>query len=93
MIEAITIPLPARLDHEGTRFLQAALREQRGRAIRLDAGKTILLGALALQLLLAAAREWRAAGHSFVVTPRSPAFTDDLMRLGASIHDLNEETP
>lgn len=91
MTGASTLSLPPRLDHQGTRILQEALRGFRGKALRLDAGKTTFLGALGLQVLLAAAQQWRSEGHHFAITPCSPAFADDLLRLGAELSDLNED--
>lgn len=93
MTGANILSLPPRLDHEGTRIVQEALRGLRGKALRVDAGKTTFLGALGLQVLLAAAQQWRNEGQGFAVTPCSPAFADDLLRLGAELSDLNEDQP
>lgn len=85
--------MPARLDHEGARKLYAGLTTLRGENVRLNARDTTFLGALGLQILVAAARQWRVDGRQFCVSPHSPAFADDLVRLGADLHDLNEDQP
>lgn len=93
MTGANILTLPQRLDHEGARALHAALGARRGTDVRMDAAKTVFLGALGLQLLLSAARQWREGGQHFSVSPCSPAFTDDLLRLGAYLSDLNGDQP
>ena len=85
------VELPARLDHQAARNLYAALRAAPAGDIRLDAGKVTFVGGLALQILLAAAAKWRSSGHHFACEPRSPAFADDIIRLGADPAELHED--
>nr|CAA56328.1 orfX [Cereibacter sphaeroides] len=55
------------------------------------AGQVSFVGGLALQLLLAAAAKWRAEGHQFTCQPMSPAFTDDVTRLGVDPKEFQED--
>lgn len=85
------IELPARLDHQGARLLHAALSGAPKGDTRLDAGKVTFVGGLALQLLLAAAATWRSAGHRFTCEPTSPAFSDDITRMGVDPNEFHED--
>ena len=66
--------LAERLNTMAAASLHKALLARRGQDLALDAGSVTDMGALCLQLLLAAARDCRAAGRSFCITARSPAF-------------------
>lgn len=72
------IALDERLDTMAAAPLRAALLARRGVGLGLDAGAVRHLGTLCLQVLLAAARDWRAAGLPFNVEPRSAAFCEAL---------------
>ena len=60
------------------RTLARDLLARAGCDLTLDAGRVGHLGALALQLLIAAARRWRADGVRLAIEPRSPSFDDAL---------------
>lgn len=83
--------LPARLDHEGARQLYTFLTSARGTEVSLDGSKVTFVGALALQILLAAATRWKADGLRFYCDQISPAFADDFARLGADPSELHED--
>lgn len=85
------LPLPARLDLTEARPLALALQERVGGPLRLDASEVEHLGALCLQLLIAASQRWRADDHEFEITPRSDAFTEALISFGLSQPALEME--
>lgn len=74
---AATVRLAGTLDLQATGRLAAELAQRRGTLV-LDAAAVDHLGALAAQLLLAAARTPRR----ITVANPSPAFADGLRRLG-----------
>jgi chemotaxis protein CheX len=80
--------LPARLDLSAAAPLRDALVGRRGGDLELDAGAVAHLGGLCVQLLLAAAVSWRAAGHSLTLASRSQAFDEALSLFGLSADDL-----
>ena len=75
-----TLKLPERLDFNAARDLHARLIELRGTPVSVDGKSVIFGGALAAQVLLAAAQEWSAAGDAMILTI-SPNLRDDLQRL------------
>ncbi|WP_415183598.1 STAS domain-containing protein [Phaeovulum sp.] len=83
--------LEPRLDLSTVGALAASLLAHAGADLLLDAGKVTHLGGLGLQVLLAAADEWRNAGHRFVISPRSTAFDEALILFGVDIDALQTE--
>lgn len=81
---ATTVPLQLapRLDLPAASPLSEAIRARKGQALDLDAGNVAHLGGLCLQVLLAAAASWRAAGHRMRISPRSQAFEDAVAMFG-----------
>lgn len=77
-----TLVLAERLDLPAVRPLACDLLARAGCDLTLDAGRVGHLGALALQLLIAAARRWRADGVRLAIEPRSPSFDDALRVFG-----------
>lgn len=75
---AAILVLGERLDLTAAAPLAAAIRTHRDRPIRLDAGAVSHLGGLCLQVLLAAAADWRARGLGWSVAPRSRTFDQAL---------------
>lgn len=75
--------LPPILDLAAARPLQAQLLAARGAALDLDASSVERVGAVCLQVLLAAHAQWKRDGHGFAVTSASPAF-EDAMRLASA---------
>lgn len=78
--EPATLALPDRLDFNAARDLHARLAELRGTPVSIDGKAVVFGGALAAQVLLAAAQEWSAAGDALLLTA-SAALRDDLQRL------------
>jgi chemotaxis protein CheX len=87
----IRVVLPANLDLLAASPLRDELAGHAGKDIVLDAGGVERLGALCLQVLLAASTKWRSEGFSIGVINPSAAFSDHLRVLGASEH-LNIQT-
>lgn len=74
--------LDARLDLSAAGTLHATLLARSGAPLRIDAGAVTHLGALCLQILLAAARDWRRRGIVLVVDPISPQLESMLSAYG-----------
>ncbi|CAN1572586.1 SpoIIAA Anti-anti-sigma regulatory factor (antagonist of anti-sigma factor) [Caulobacteraceae bacterium] len=79
----LIIALPAQLDGTTAGPLRGALLAARGRPVRLDGAAVTRFGALGLQVLLSAARTWRADGQPFDLVEPSPALNQGLRQLGA----------
>ncbi len=77
-----SLTLASRLDLPAAAPLHAAILARRGAELRLDAGAVSHLGTLCLQVLIAAAAEWRDGGHSLTVAPVSDAFAATLATFG-----------
>jgi len=75
--------LSACLDSQAAQDLAAVLAQHRGHSLTLDAGQVSFLGALALQLLIAASRQWLEDAKSFQIVNPSAAFMDGVELLGA----------
>ncbi|AXQ93743.1 STAS domain-containing protein [Cereibacter azotoformans] len=82
--------LPERLNHQGARHLYAALLGMPPGDTTLNAGGVTFVGGLALQVLLSAAAQWRSRGFRFDCLTMSPAFTDDIARMGVDPKELRE---
>ncbi len=82
------VSLSPRIDLSAVKDLHAAVLARRGGDLVLDAGHVTHLGALGVQLLLAATQSWRRDGHALTITPRSPAFDDALRLFGIALGDL-----
>jgi chemotaxis protein CheX len=76
------IQLDARLDLRAATVLAGTIRDHDGSPLGIDAGQVQHLGALCLQILLAAAASWRARGLPLSITPRSQAFDAALRQFG-----------
>ncbi len=76
------LALASRLDLPAAAPLHAAILARRGAALELDAGAVGHLGTLCLQVLIAAAAEWRDCGQSLTVAPVSDAFAAALATYG-----------
>ena len=78
--EPATVTMPERMDFNAARDLHARLVDLRGGPVSVDGKAVVFGGALAAQILLAAALEWSAAGDALLLTV-SPTLRDDLQRL------------
>lgn len=79
------LALPDRLDRDAARDLHAVLLQRRGADLTLDGSAVRTAGALATQVLVAAARDWVADGYALTLLASDP-MQEDLTRLGV----LNE---
>jgi chemotaxis protein CheX len=75
------IALPERLDRDAARDLHAELLQHRGTDLTLDGSIVRAAGGLAVQVLVAAAREWAADGRLLTLLVSAP-MREDLTRLG-----------
>ncbi|MEI4485934.1 STAS domain-containing protein [Frigidibacter sp. MR17.14] len=75
-------PLPPRLDFNAVQPLAAALRDRSSADLALDVSGVTHLGALCLQVLLAAAQSWRTQGRRLTLTGDSPALDEALELFG-----------
>ncbi len=90
-VAGTTVDLPERLDFAACEGLAAMLLAARGAPLRLRAGRTAFLGALAAELLLRARRDWQAAGTAFDLADPSADFLKGLALLGIPPHALLQE--
>lgn len=81
MTESIT--LSACLDSQAAQELAAVLDQHRRHSVTLCAEQVTFLGALSLQLLISACRQWLADGKEFQIVNPSAAFTEGVELLGA----------
>lgn len=84
--------LAKRLDLTEAAMLQLVLLEQKGKAVTLNADKVLHLGGLCLQVLLAAAADWRQRGLRLHIEPRSAAFDSALCTFAVPLSALQSET-
>lgn len=83
--------LPARLDLGSVSALAADLQNSCGADLTVDAGKVEHMGALSVQLLLAAQQRWAADGHCLTISPRSAAFEESLSVFGLADRFVEED--
>lgn len=83
-MSAVQIALPETLDLRAVQPLRDQLMAARGTAAELDGSAVRRLGALGLQVLLAAERQWRADGHPLRLTDPSPDLVAGLKLLGVA---------
>jgi chemotaxis protein CheX len=77
-----TIELPEALDLPAAASLAASFLKLVGEDLEIDARKVQRLGASCLQVLLSAARTWRAENTTLTLAHGSERFIDDLRLLG-----------
>jgi chemotaxis protein CheX len=77
-----TIALPETLDSSSADTLKAELLANRGSPLVVDAGQVRRTGMQAVQILLSAARTWRAEGQSYAVANASDEFLETLALVG-----------
>ncbi|KZY47908.1 hypothetical protein A3731_07420 [Roseovarius sp. HI0049] len=76
--------LPARIDSAAACAVAEGIQARCGRSLTLDARQVEFAGALGLQVLIAARRQWREAGHAFRVTGADEALFDICRTLGVA---------
>lgn len=85
------ILLPIRMDLTESLPLTVSIKDAVGQPLRLDASAVEHLGALCLQVLIAAARQWQDDGIPFEISPMSEAFSDALGDFGLPSSVLTQE--
>jgi chemotaxis protein CheX len=83
-----TLVLAENLDLSAAGPLHGDLSRLRGHAVTVDAANVERLGALCLQVLLAAARAWAADGQPFTVAASSASFDATVALFGAPPFDI-----
>ncbi len=78
-----TIVLPQTLDLTAVGALRDDVRARRGKPIEFDASQVQRVGGLCLQVLIAAKRDWAAAGVEARFGARSAEFDEAVRLLGA----------
>lgn len=86
------LSLAARLDLPAAKPLSEAIRAEAGKDLELDASAVTHLGGLCLQVLIATATAWRAAGKALTIAAPSEDFTAALSVFGLSEQALVSET-
>ncbi|HXT07806.1 MAG TPA: STAS domain-containing protein [Roseiarcus sp.] len=76
------IELPENLDMPAAVQLAEAFAKSLGEPLAVDASRVMRLGASCLQVLLAAARTWKAEGDALSLHNPSARFLEDLTLLG-----------
>lgn len=80
MTERLT--LPGRLDSSGAPALVDMLMARRGGPLILDASRVEVMGARAMEVLIAAGRQWQADGHALTIDSASDRYTAACTTLG-----------
>ncbi|WP_299731701.1 STAS domain-containing protein [uncultured Tateyamaria sp.] len=88
------IQLPARLDAtELSAFAPRLTEACTGGTVQIDAGEVTHMGALGVQLILAAARDQRSLGGTLEICAISERATSQLAMMGLSPQQLSEGAP
>lgn len=74
--------LPNRLDSSAAPSLVQSLLALRNQPLTIDAARVEVVGALAVEVLLAAHRQWKDDGHILCLSQPSPQFRAALETLG-----------
>ncbi|MGP9806148.1 STAS domain-containing protein [Paracoccus sp. NSM] len=74
--------LPDRLDSSAAPALVSALGQRVGQPLQIDAAGVEVIGALALEVIIAAGLQWQADGQPLAITQRSPRFEAACNALG-----------
>lgn len=76
------VRLIERPDWREASALADELRSRRGAAVTIDASQPISVSALVIEVLVAAAKQWRLDGHPFRIVDRSAPFDETCRTLG-----------
>ncbi len=83
-----TIALGKNVGTAAAPALAAEFAALRGTDVSVNASKTNHIGALGLQVIVAACRQWKHDGHGFSLSAFSDAFRHDARTLGIALTDL-----
>ncbi len=84
MSNSASLGLPPHLDIAAAGPLRDRLLALRGRDLELDGSAVVRMGALCLQVLLAASRSWRKDGFRFRIVDPSHGLCEALRQMGAA---------
>ena len=87
------LPLPETFDRKAVALFAQTLIDHRGKDAVLDAASVTRIGGPAVELLVAARKQWLADGRSRRVRDPSAAFLATLDDVGASLDLLQAEAP
>ncbi|MFC0202386.1 STAS domain-containing protein [Paracoccus rhizosphaerae] len=87
------LPLPETFDRKAVALFAQTLIDHRGKDAVLDAASVSRIGVPAVELLVAARKQWLADGRSLQVRNPSAAFLATLDDFGASLDLLQAEAP
>lgn len=90
-VAAGLVELPGVLDLKAAAPLAAEILTLRGRSVDIDAAHVERVGGQCLQVLLSAAKTWKAAKTSFAVINPSSDFAECLARLGVSAAEFHRQ--
>ena len=82
------ISLQPHLDSAAAQPLAAELMERKGQVVNVDASAVSFAGTLALQVLVAAYRQWQDDGVGFSIAPVSQKFTAACSSLGVALDEM-----
>lgn len=85
---SVALKLPERLDSAAAGPLADELKSAQGQPIHLDAGDVSSGGALGLQVLVAACRQWRHDTQPFRLDPISDSLVEACQLLGIALEDI-----
>ncbi len=74
--------LPGRLDSSGAPALLDMLMARRGGPLTLDASAVEVMGARAMEVLVAAGHQWQADGHALVIDGASDRYAAACATMG-----------
>lgn len=83
-VEDTKLVLPESCDSSSAAAIKDLLVGRRGAPLVVDAGQVSRVGVQTLQVLIAAARTWRADGQSYAVANPSSALLDTIALVGLS---------
>ena len=88
-----TLTLQERLDFGAVTPLKTAILDQAGQDLEIDASHVAHMGTLCLQVLIAAANDWKQAGKTFRITSPSEICASQLALHGFSPDTLTGVSP
>jgi chemotaxis protein CheX len=91
VVQQAVLTLPECLDSGSVIALRDTLLTYRGSPLEVDAGQVRRTGTQALQILISAARTWRADGQRYALTHPSSEFLDTLALVGVAAEQLSFE--
>lgn len=91
MSASARLRLPPRLDLPAAGPLATELRDLMGGPLEIDGSDVTHVGTPGVQVLIAAAKSWQAAGHDLVIADPSDALVDQIAVLGLGLGDLSAE--